>query len=150
MPDPGGDVRTLTQEIYLQDLVLSIYRVYAGRMCDPGARSILELYLTSEAERGRRIADVLLRLGAKPSPGLRVLFSKAGRGYGIATSFLGTRLMQRIILSASRRASRHACAALGADPRPDLIYLASLRARNEGDLRDAMMQHLIDTRPKKA
>ncbi len=149
MPEPDGTVRSLTQEIYLQDLVLAIYRVYLRRMRDPGGRAILDLYLKSESERGRRIGDVLLRLAAEPSPGWRGLFSTAGRAYGLVTSFLGTRLMQRIVLSASRRASRNACAALGADPRPDLIYLASLRARNEGDLRDAMMQHLIDTRTKK-
>lgn len=150
MPEPGGTIRSLTQEIYLQDLVLSIYRVYAGRMRDPAGRAILELYLTSEMERRRRIGEFLLRLGATPAPGPGSLFRAAGRAYGFLTSILGTRLMERIVLSASRRASRNACAALGADPRPDLIYLASLRARNEGDLRDAMMQHLIDTRPKRA
>ena len=70
--------------------------------------------------------------------------------YGRATSWLGTRLTLRIILSASRRAARRACASLGADPRPEMIFLATLRARNEGDLLDAMRQHLIDTRPRKA
>lgn len=150
MPEPAGTVRSLMQEIYLQDLVRSIYGVYLARLRDPGGRAILDLYLKSESERHRRIGDVLLRLAAAPSPRVRSLFSAAGRAYGLVTSLLGTRLMQRIVLSASRRASRNACAALGADPRPDLIYLASLRARNEGDLRDAMMQHLIDTRARKS
>jgi hypothetical protein len=53
--------------------------------------------------------------------------------------------MLRIALSASRRASRRACALLG-DPRnPETVYLATLRARNEGELRDNLRQHLIDT-----
>ncbi len=56
--------------------------------------------------------------------------------------------MLRIVLSASRRASRRACASLGSSARPDLVYLATLRARNEGDLVDALRQHLIDTRPR--
>ena len=55
----------------------------------------------------------------------------------------------RIALSASGRASRAACAALGAEATPDLVYFATLRARNEGDLLDALRQHLIDSRARK-
>jgi hypothetical protein len=57
--------------------------------------------------------------------------------------------MLRIALSASRRASRRACAHLGPLDRPDLAYLAMLRARSVGELRDALQQHLIDTRDRR-
>ena len=150
MPPTRGEILALTQEIYLQDLVLSIYRVYLTRLRDRDGRAILESYVRSEEDRRRRIERHLEGRGAAASTRLRRLFGGAGRLYGRATSWLGTRLMLRIILSASRRAARRACASLGADPRPEMIFLATLRARNEGDLLDAMRQHLIDTRPRKA
>jgi hypothetical protein len=31
---------------------------------------------------------------------------------------------------------------------PDLVFLSTLRARNEGDLLDALTQHMIDTQPR--
>jgi hypothetical protein len=55
--------------------------------------------------------------------------------------------MLRIVLSASARASRRACGSLGGPGEPERIYLATLRARNEGELLDSLRQHLIDTRP---
>ena len=76
---------------------------------------------------------------------MRVLFAVAGRMYGRLTSVLGTRVMLRIALSASQRASKRACALLGDPADPEMVYLSTLRARNEGTLLDALRQHLIDT-----
>jgi hypothetical protein len=148
MPGASGEIRALTQELYLQALVLSIYRTYLARLRDEGGRAILEIYLRAEEDRRRRIERHLVRLGAVPGTPLAALFGRAGAVYGRVTSWLGTRVMLRIVLSASRRASRRACASLGSSARPDLVYLATLRARNEGDLLDALRQHLIDTRPR--
>ena len=141
--------RALLREIYLQDLVLSIYRVYAERIDDPEGRAILETYLRGEAYRGRRIADLLAAGGVTAPAAVRALFSAVGRLYGRATSWLGTRIMVRIIMSASQRAARRACAAVGAAAPPEAQYLATLKARNEGDLADSLRQRLIDTRPRK-
>ncbi len=149
MSEASGTIRALTQEIYLQDLVLSIYRVYAARLRDAGGRAIVEDYLSAEEDRRRRIERYLADHRASAAP-LRGIFARAGGFYGRLTSLLGTRIMLRIVLSASKRASRRACAALGSAPRPDLVYLATLRARNEGDLLDALRQHLIDTRARRA
>ncbi len=145
--------RALLQDTYLQDLVLSIYRVYTRRMTDGAAREILEAYLKAEAYRGRLIADRIAAGveagGASAAAPLRALFAGAGRVYGMATSLLGTRRMLRIILSASERASRRACAAVGAPAPPEAQFLATLKARNEGELADTLRQHLIDTRRRR-
>ena len=141
--------RALLQEIYLQDLVLSIYRVYMDRMGDREAREILGEYRRGEDYRGRRIKDLLAAGGTTTAAPVRALFSAAGRLYGRATSCLGTRVMLRIVLSASERASRRACAAVGAPASPEAQFLATLKARNEGELADSLRQHLIDTRPRR-
>ena len=146
-----GEIRALTQDVYLQHLVLSIYGVYMTRLRDLEGRGIVEAYVHAEEGRRTRIARRLEALGAAPAAPVAALFAAAGRLYGRVTSWLGTRVMLRIVLSASRRASRRACAALGpaaAGP-PDFHFLATLRARNEGDLLDALRQHLIDTRPRR-
>jgi hypothetical protein len=57
--------------------------------------------------------------------------------------------MMRIAASSSRRASRGACAALGRAASSDLLYFASLRARNVGDLLQDLEQRLIDTAPRR-
>jgi len=57
--------------------------------------------------------------------------------------------MLRIIHSASGRAAPRACAAVGVPAPPEVQYLATLKAKNEGDLLDSLRQHLIDTRPAK-
>jgi len=144
-----GERRALLQEIYLQDLTSGIYGVYTEALRDPGGRRLLEGYLRAELERRRRIEEHLGRAGFSGAPGPGRLLRAAGRLYGRLTSLLGTRVMLRIVLSASRRASRRACARLGPEDRPDLVYLAMLRARSEGDLRDALQQHLIDTRRRR-
>jgi len=148
MSAPSGEIRVLMQEIYLQDLVLSIYRVFSRRLADREGRAILESYLRAEEDRRRRIERHVAALGARPAGFVRALFGGGGTIYGRLTSWLGPRVMLRIVLSASRRASRRACSALEST-RPDLIYLATLRARNEGDLHDSLTQHLIDTRPRR-
>jgi len=130
-------------------LVRALYGIYAERLEDPQGRSLLQAYLRAEEDRGRRLALYLADRGAVPSASLLSFFAGLGRIYGRVTSRLGTRIMMRIALSASGRASRGACAALGASPTPDLVYFATLKARNEGDLLDALRQHLIDTRPRK-
>ena len=88
---------------------------------------------------------MLVARGAPIAPGVRSLFAAAGGLYGRLTSLLGSRVMLRIVLSASRRASRRACALLGDPASPELVYLSTLRARNEGALVDELRQHLIDT-----
>jgi len=143
-------LRELCQEIYVQDLALAVYGVYVGRLDDAGGRACLETYLAAESERRRRLEDAVSRIGARPVPALRRLFAAAGRTYGGVTSGLGSRVMLRIALSASRRASRRACACLTAASTPEQQYLATLRARNEGDLLAALRQHLIDTRPRRS
>ncbi len=145
-----GEIRALTQDLYLQDLVLSIYRTYLRRLKDPKGRAIVGDYLRAEEERGRRLGARLEALGAPPAASVRSLFGLAGRIYARLTSWLGTRIMLRVVLSASGRAARRACAGLAAavPDRPDLLFLATLRARNEGDLLVALRQHLIDTRPR--
>lgn len=121
-------------------------------MRDDEGRRLLGENLRAEAERRRRIEEHLVRAGGAETPaasaGAGRLFRAAGGLYGRLTSLLGTRAMLRIALSSSRRASRRACARLGPEGRPDLSYLAMLRARNAGDLRDALQQHLIDTQAR--
>lgn len=142
-----AEVRGLFQDIYLQDLVRAIYRQYAARLRDPEGRRILEAYLRGDEDRGRRIEGYLLARGLAPAPPVRRTFAVLGRIYGRLTSLLGTRVMMRIALSSGERAARRACHALGDHPKPDVLFLATLRVRNEGDLVDALRQHLIDTRP---
>jgi len=146
---PGAEIRRLLQDVYLQEMVLSLYRVYAGRVRDAGGKRLIEKYLVAELDRRRRVEKCLSGRGAPASTAVRSLFAVAGNAYGRATSLLGTRIMLRIALSASRRASRQACARLGDSPDPELVYLGTLRARNEGDLLDALSQHLIDTAPRR-
>jgi len=141
----GTGIRGLIQDLYLQDLVLALYGVYAARLRDPIGTRLIETYLRAERDRRSRIERLLLSRGAPISPGLRFLFAAAGGLYGRLTSRLGSRVMLRIALSASRRASRRACALLGDPASPELVYLSTLRARNEGALVDELRQHLIDT-----
>ena len=147
---PDRDVRELCQEIYVQDLALALYGVYVARLADAGGRACIESYLAAEALRRRRLEEALARTGGRPVAALRRLFAAAGRAYGRLTSWLGTRVMLRITLSAGRRASRRACSCLAAAATPERQYLAALRARNEGDLVEALRQHLIDTRPRQS
>ncbi len=147
MPNPSGEFRPLLQELYLQDLTLGVYGIYVRRLRDTAGRAILQEYLRNESERRRRIEEYLSRTGVRRPPGPGRLFAAAGALYGRVTSLLGTRVMLRIVLTASRRASRRACARLGPVERPEIAYLASLRARSEGDLLDALRQHMIDSRP---
>ena len=149
MSGPGGENRGLLQEIYLQDLVLSLYRVYAGRLRDAEGRRLIEDYLRAEFDRGQRIERRLAGRHVMLSSVTRALFSATGRLYGIITSIFGTRIMLRITLSASQRASRRACALLDNLADPEIMYLSTLRARNEGELLDALRQHLIDTAPRR-
>jgi hypothetical protein len=145
----GATLRDLAQDIYLQDLVLSMYRVYVARLRDAEGRRLLETYIRQEEDRGRRLARHLIGRGGSATPTLRASFAAAGRLYGRVTSWLGTRVMLRIVLSASRKASRRACALADAamqDAPSEQQYFASIRARNESDLRDDLTQHLIDTR----
>ncbi len=146
---PGAEIRRFLQDVYLQEMVLSLYGVYAGRLRDPRGRRPIEKYLFAEHDRQRRVERYLSVRGAAASSAVRRLFAVAGNAYGRATSVLGTRIMLRIVLSASRRASSRACARLGDFPDPELVYLSTLRARNEGDLLDALSQHLIDTAPRR-
>jgi hypothetical protein len=113
---------------------------------DPGGRLILEEYRRMEEERRKRITAHLEKQGVAVPPGPGTWLRRAGAIYGRATSLLGTRVMLRIALSSGERASRRACAAIGPADRPDLIYLATLRAKSAGDLVDSLRQHLIDTR----
>ncbi|OLC54032.1 MAG: hypothetical protein AUH92_04840 [Acidobacteria bacterium 13_1_40CM_4_69_4] len=149
MAGPSAENRGLLQEIYLQDLVLSLYRVYAARLQDPEGRRLIEDYLHAETDRGRGIERCLSVRHVVASSVARALFSGAGRLYGRLTSRLGTRIMLRIALSASERASKRACALLGDPGDPEIVYLSTLRARNEGELLDALRQHLIDTAPRR-
>ncbi|PYT16793.1 MAG: hypothetical protein DMF51_03830 [Acidobacteria bacterium] len=149
MSGPGAENRGLLQEIYLQDLVLSLYRVYTTRLRDVEGRRLIEDYLSAEIDRGRRIERRLAGRRVVPSSVMRAVFTAAGRLYGILTSVLGTRIMLRITLSASQRASKRACALLGRPSDPEIVYLSTLRARNEGELLDALRQHLIDTAPRR-
>ncbi len=153
MSGPAGRARELQQELYLQDLVLSMYRVYTQRLKDAEGRRILEHYVRSEEDRRRRVEVRLSRQGAMIGSPIRRLFEVLGSTYGRITSRLGTRIMLRIVLAASRRASRRACALVGATvlgDHPELQYLATLRARNEGDLLGELRQHLINTRPRRS
>lgn len=147
-PVDRGVIRGLFQEIYLQDLVLAIYRRYAARLRDPVAQRLLQAYILGGEDRGRRIERYLEGRGVAPAAAARRLFAAAGRFYGSVTALLGTRIMMRIALSSSERAARRACEALGDVPGPDLLYLMTLRVRHEGDLVDGLRQHLIDTRPR--
>ena len=149
MSGPRAENRGLLQEIYLQELVLSLYRVYTARLQDPEGRRLIEDYLRAEADRGRRIDRRLAGRGVVPSSVTRILFSGAGRLYGHVTSILGTRIMLRIALSASERASKRACALLGGATDPEGAFLSTLRARNEGELLGSLRQHLIDTAPRR-
>jgi hypothetical protein len=145
----SAEIRRLLQDIYLQELTLPLYRVYAGRLRDAEGKRLIENYLRAEADRRRRIEKCLSGRGTEASPAVRFLFAAAGSAYGRVTSMLGTRVMLRIALSASRRASRQACALPGDPSNPELVYLSTLRARNEGELLDALGQHLIDTAPRR-
>ena len=146
----GAKMRGLLQELYLQDLVLALYGIYAARLRDPEGRRLIENYLRAETDRRKRIERYLVTRGAPSSRAIRRLFAAAGSLYGRLTSILGTRIMLRIALSASRRASRRACALLGIPSDPEIAYLSSLRARNEGELLDELRQHLIDTAPRRS
>ena len=148
MPPTSGEVRPLLQEIYVQDLVLALYRVYVPRLEDEGGRALIVAYLRAEEDRRRRLERYLADRGTAPASAVRTCFAAAGALYGRLTSWLGTRIMLRITLSASRRAARRACAGLGGQSSPELVFFATLRARNEGDLLDSLRQHLIDTRPR--
>ena len=149
MTSSQGERRALLQELHLLDLTSGVYGVYRTSLRDEAGRRHLDDYLRAEAERRRRIEDHLAREGVAVPRGPGRLFRAAGTLYGRLTSLLGTRAMLRIALSASRRASRRACAHLGPLDRPDLAYLAMLRARSVGELRDALQQHLIDTRGRR-
>jgi len=146
---PGAAVRLLLQDIYLQEMVVSLYRVYARRLRDAGGKGLIESYLAAETDRRRRVLAYLAAQGASASPAVRSVFSVVGSAYGRLTSCLGTRVMLRIALSASRGASRQACARLGDAAGPDVVFLSTLRARNEGELLDGLTQHLIDTAPRR-
>ena len=148
MSPTSGEIRPLLQEIYVQDLVLALYRVYLPRLEDERGRALIEAYLRAEEDRRRRLERYLVDRGTAPAPGVRSCFAALGALYGRLTSWLGTRIMLRITLSASRRAARRACAGLGGHRSPELMFFATLRARNEGDLLDSLRQHLIDTRPR--
>jgi hypothetical protein len=146
-PGGAGEVGALFRDLYLLELVLGIYRVYAARVRDPRGRNLLETYVGGEEDRRRRIRRHLEARGSAPPPGPARLFAALGRIYGRATSLLGTRVMLRIALSSAERAARRSCAFPGAGPRPDLQYLTALQARHVGELVDGLRQHLIDTRP---
>ena len=145
MDGTGAEIRGLIQDLYLQDLVLALYGVYAARLRDPEGTKVIETYLRAERDRRNRMERFLTARGAPIASGVRSLFAAAGGLYGRLTSLLGSRVMLRIALSASRRASRRACALLGGPTSPELVYLSTLRARNEGALLDELRQHLIDT-----
>lgn len=147
---PGAAVRRLLQDIYLQEMVVSLYRVYARRLRDDGGKELIETYLKAESDRRRRVLAYLSGQGASASPAVRSLFAAVGSAYGRVTSCLGTRVMLRIALSATRGASKQACARLGDPAGPDLVFLSTLRARNEGELLDGLTQHLIDTAPRRS
>src|SRR5262249_32097298 len=104
----GAEIRGLCQEIYLQDLVLSLYGVYAPRLRDPEGKRLIESYLQAEIHRQKRLERYLAARGASLSPAIRALFVAAGSAYGRLTSHLGTRVMLRMTLSSSRRAARRA------------------------------------------
>jgi len=108
-----------------------------------------DVYLQAEADRRLRILRFLEDRGLRPGTALRRLFARAGRVYGLATAWLGTRVMMRIAASSSRRASHGACSNLGRVAGSDLLYFATLRARNVGDLLQDLEQHLIDTAPRR-
>jgi len=146
----GAETRGLLQDIYLQDLVLALFGIYAGRLRDPEGKRLIGNYLRAEKERGKRIERYLAAHGAPITHPVRALFAAAGTLYGRLTSLFGTRVMLRIALSASRRASRRACGLLGERSDPEIAYLATLRARNEGELLDDLRQHLIDTAPRRS
>jgi len=148
MSREGETARALMQEIYLQELALSVYRVYLPRLRDEDAGAILANYLKGEKFRTAQIELYLGRQGFEPASVLRHFFRWLGRIYGHLTALLGTRIMLRIVLSVSGRAARGACGKLAEQVSPDLVYLNTLRARNEGDLLDTLRQHMIDTRPR--
>ncbi len=148
MGAPRAESRALLQEIYLLDLVLALYGAYVPRLRDPEGRRLIENYLRAESDRRTRIERVLAGRGEAIAAAPRLLFRAAGRTYGGLTALLGTRAMLRGALSSSRRASKRACALLGTASSPELAYLSTLRARNEGTLRDDLLQHLIETGPR--
>jgi hypothetical protein len=145
MSREGEAARALMREIYLQDLALSVYRIYLPRLRDANACAILTNYLEGEKFRAAQIEHYLRRQGLEPAAVIRGLFRGIGRIYGRVTALLGTRLILRIILSVSVKATRGACASLAAEESPEIVFLNTLRARNEGDLLDALRQHMIDT-----
>jgi hypothetical protein len=149
MERTGAEIRGLFQEICLLDLVQSLYGSYAPRLRDPEGRRLIESYLQSECDRRARIERYLASRGAPLSPLLRSFFAAAGTLYGRLTSLFGTRFMLRTALSSSRRAAKRACSLLATGRSPEIVYLSSLGARNEGDLVDKLRQHLIDTAPRR-
>ena len=149
MPGSRADIRDLLQELYLQDLVLSLYGVYAGRLRDGDGARLIGAYLGAERARRQGIERSLAARGVPIPRGVRRVFAGAGALYGRLTSLFGTRVMLRIALSASGRAARRACALLADPTSPELLHLATLRARNEGELVDDLRQHLIDTAPRR-
>ena len=75
MTREGEEARALIQEIYLQDLALTIYGIYRSRLRDSRGREILSDYLRGEAFRGAQIAAYLERGGAVvPSAAIRSFF----------------------------------------------------------------------------
>lgn len=152
MNERSGQLVEHQREIYLQELVVAIYGIYLGRLDDDEARRIIGHYVKYEEDRRRRLEDHLARHGCAASVFVRRAFATAGRLYGRVTSWFGTRVMLRIVLSASRSASRRACHLADSamrDEQPELRYLATLRARNEGELLGDLRQHLINTRPRR-
>src|SRR5262249_15745971 len=143
----GAEIRGLCQEIYLQDLVLSLYGVYAPRLRDPEGKRLIESYLQAEIHRQKRLERYLAPRRASPAPAIGAVVVAAGSAYGRLPRDLGTRVMLRMTLSSSRRAARRACGLLGAAADPELVNLSALRARNEGELSDDLCQHLIETAP---
>src|SRR2546425_10934414 len=103
MPGPSAENRGLLQEIYLQDLVLSLYRVYAERLQDPEGRRLIEDYLRAETDRRRGLERCLSARHVVAPSVARALFSGAGRLYGRLPSRPATPIMLRSALSATER-----------------------------------------------
>ena len=61
MSREGEAARALMQEIYLQELAISVYRIYLPRLRDAKACAILETYLKGERFRAAQIVNYLRR-----------------------------------------------------------------------------------------